>query len=192
MSGLWVSLTLAPAPPSPLVLAGGFVAHVESTCLLDDDGTPQDFSYCISFNKDLLTCWDAEKGAMVPLEFGVLHPLAANFADYLNKQEILLQRLSAGRQDCALRTQPFWGSLTQRIRKERGACCVCGGAFRKHSWERGGQGGSLQARGLRSGQKVCGPGGKKREVGPKADIGGGQGWSRNKGGEVMFPACSLH
>ncbi|OWK07045.1 hypothetical protein Celaphus_00018543 [Cervus elaphus hippelaphus] len=46
--------------------AGGFVAHVESTCLLDDDGNPKDFSYCISFNKDLLTCWDPLQASMVP------------------------------------------------------------------------------------------------------------------------------
>lgn len=122
------------APPS-LAPAGGFVAHVESTCLLDDDGIPQDFTYCISFNKDLLTCWDPEKRAMVPLEFGVLNPLATSFANYLNNQEILLQRLSVGLQDCATRTQPFWESLTQRIRKERGVRIrgVGGSAFRKHS-----------------------------------------------------------
>ncbi|XP_059558021.1 HLA class II histocompatibility antigen, DM beta chain [Myotis daubentonii] len=96
--------------------AGGFVAHVVSTCLLDDDGIPQDFTYCISFNKDLLTCWDPEERAMVPLEFGMLNGLAAYLANYLNSQEVLLQRLSAGPQDCATRTQPFWESLTQRTR----------------------------------------------------------------------------
>lgn len=134
MSDLWVSLTLTFSPPSPLAPTGGFVAHVVSTCLLDDDGIPQDFTYCISFNKDLLTCWDPERRAMVPVEFGVLNPLAANFANYLNKQEILLERLSAGPQDCATRTQPFWESLTQRTRKERGARGGgVGGAFRKHS-----------------------------------------------------------
>lgn len=120
VSGLRVSLTLASAPPSPLAPAGGFVAHVESTCLLDDDGIPQDFTYCISFNKDLLACWDPENRAMVPREFGVLNALATGLSDDLNKQETLLQRLSAGLQDCATHTQPFWGSLTQRTRKERG------------------------------------------------------------------------
>lgn len=94
--------------------AGGFVAHVESSCLLDDDGIVQDFSYCISFNKDLLTCWDPQKQAMVPLEFGVLSPLATSLSDYLNNQEILLQRLSAGPQDCV--SQSHFGSLTQRTR----------------------------------------------------------------------------
>ncbi|XP_008158321.3 HLA class II histocompatibility antigen, DM beta chain [Eptesicus fuscus] len=96
--------------------AGGFVAHVESTCLLDDDGIPQDFTYCVSFNKDLLTCWDPKNGAMVPREFGVLNPLATDLSDDLNKQETLRQRLSVGLQDCATHTQPFWGSLTQRTR----------------------------------------------------------------------------
>lgn len=96
------------------------MAHVETTCLLDDDGIPQDFTYCISFNKDLLTCWDPKEGAMVPLEFGVLNFLATDLSGYLNNQEILRQRLSVGLQDCATHTQPFWGSLTQRTRKERG------------------------------------------------------------------------
>ncbi|XP_054424674.1 HLA class II histocompatibility antigen, DM beta chain isoform X2 [Pteronotus mesoamericanus] len=96
--------------------AGGFVAHVESTCLLDDDGTPQDFTYCISFNKDLLTCWDPKERAMVPLEFGALNVLATYLSSYLNNQENLLQRLSEGLQDCATHTQPFWASLTQRTR----------------------------------------------------------------------------
>ncbi|XP_045691088.1 HLA class II histocompatibility antigen, DM beta chain [Phyllostomus hastatus] len=96
--------------------AGGFVAHVESTCLLDDDGTAQDFTYCISFNKDLLTCWDPQKKAMVPCEFGVLNPLATYFSTYLNAQKNLLQRLSEGLQNCTTHTQPFWGSLTQRTR----------------------------------------------------------------------------
>ncbi|XP_012289428.2 HLA class II histocompatibility antigen, DM beta chain [Aotus nancymaae] len=96
--------------------AGGFVAHVESTCLLDDDGTPKDFTYCISFNKDLLTCWDPEENEMAPCEFGVLNPLANYFSDYLNKQDTLMQRLRNGLQDCATHTQPFWGSLTHRTR----------------------------------------------------------------------------
>lgn len=96
--------------------AGGFLAHVESACLLDDDGNPQDFSYCISFNKDLLTCWDPQEGAMVPLEFGMLNGLATQLAGFLNNQDILRQRLSAGLQECAKHTQPFWGSLTQRTR----------------------------------------------------------------------------
>ncbi|XP_053458634.1 HLA class II histocompatibility antigen, DM beta chain [Nycticebus coucang] len=96
--------------------AGGFVAHVESTCLLDDDGTVQDFTYCISFNKDLLTCWDPEQDKMAPCEFGVLNILATQLSYYLNKQEALLQRLRNGTQDCATHTQPFWGSLTHRTR----------------------------------------------------------------------------
>lgn len=96
--------------------AGGFVAHVESTCLLDDDGTPLDFTYCVSFNKDLLTCWDPKEGKMAPCEFGVLNILAVQLSNYLNKQENLTQRLSAGLQDCATHTQPFWGSLTRRTR----------------------------------------------------------------------------
>lgn len=96
------------------------MAHVESTCLLDDDGTPQDFTYCVSFNKDLLTCWNPKEGAMAPCEFGALYPLAVQLSAYLNKQENLLQRLSKEPQDCATYTQPFWGSLTRRTRKERG------------------------------------------------------------------------
>ncbi|XP_010332305.1 HLA class II histocompatibility antigen, DM beta chain isoform X2 [Saimiri boliviensis] len=97
--------------------AGGFVAHVESTCLLDDDGTPKDFTYCISFNKDLLTCWDPEEKEMAPCEFGVLNGLANFLSAYLNKQDTLMQRLSNGLQDCATHTQPFWGSLTNRTRQ---------------------------------------------------------------------------
>ncbi|XP_011800215.1 PREDICTED: HLA class II histocompatibility antigen, DM beta chain isoform X2 [Colobus angolensis palliatus] len=96
--------------------AGGFVAHVESTCLLDDDGTAKDFTYCISFNKDLLTCWDPEENKMVPCEFGVLNPLANGISDYLNQQDTLMQRLRNGLQNCATHTQPFWGSLTHRTR----------------------------------------------------------------------------
>ncbi|XP_049745842.1 HLA class II histocompatibility antigen, DM beta chain isoform X3 [Elephas maximus indicus] len=96
--------------------AGGFVAHVESHCLLDDEGTPKDFTYCVSFNKDLLTCWDPEQGLMAPREFGVLKALATYLSAYLNKQENLLQRLQNGLQDCATHTQPFWGSLTHRTR----------------------------------------------------------------------------
>uniref|UniRef100_A0A8C3WZV3 Major histocompatibility complex, class II, DM beta n=1 Tax=Catagonus wagneri TaxID=51154 RepID=A0A8C3WZV3_9CETA len=96
--------------------AGGFVAHVESTCLLDDEGTPKEFTYCISFNKDLLTCWDPQKTRMEPCEFGVLNILARYFSDYLNKQKQLLQRLSNGLQECVTHTQPFWKSLTHRTR----------------------------------------------------------------------------
>lgn len=96
--------------------SGGFVAHVESTCLLDDDGTPQDFTYCVSFNKDLLTCWNPEQAQMVPCEFGTLYFLANGLSNYLNKQEDLIQRLSNGLQDCSTHTQAFWGSLTHRTR----------------------------------------------------------------------------
>ncbi|XP_049571697.1 HLA class II histocompatibility antigen, DM beta chain isoform X1 [Orcinus orca] len=96
--------------------AGGFVAHVESTCLLDDNGTPKEFTYCISFNKDLLTCWDPLQASMVPCEFGVLNGLAKYLSDYLNHKENLIQRLSNGLQDCATHTQPFWRSLTHRTR----------------------------------------------------------------------------
>ncbi|XP_040329078.1 HLA class II histocompatibility antigen, DM beta chain isoform X1 [Herpailurus yagouaroundi] len=95
---------------------GAFLAHVESTCLLDDDGTPKDFTYCVSFNKDLLTCWDPQTSQMAPCEFGVLSILANYLSDYLNQQESLLQRLSNGLQDCATHTQSFWGSLTHRTR----------------------------------------------------------------------------
>lgn len=94
--------------------AGGFVAHVESTCLLDDDGTPKGFTYCVAYNKDLLTCWDPEEGGMAPCEFGTLNPLAGYLSSYLNNNTNLLQRLHNGLQDCATHTQPFWGSLTGR------------------------------------------------------------------------------
>ncbi|KAM4835322.1 HLA class II histocompatibility antigen, DM beta chain isoform 1-T3 [Thomomys bottae] len=96
--------------------AGGFVAHVESTCLLDDDGMPKDFAYCVSFNKDLLTCWDQEEKKMSICEFGTLNHLAEILVDYLNKDADLLERLSRGLQDCATHTQPFWNSLTHRTR----------------------------------------------------------------------------
>ncbi|XP_006164602.1 HLA class II histocompatibility antigen, DM beta chain [Tupaia chinensis] len=96
--------------------AGGFVAHVERNCLLDDDGNPKDFTYCVSFNKDLLTCWDKEEDKMVPLEFGFLQHLAGYIADILNQEETLLQRLRSGLQDCSTHTQPFWGPLTHRTR----------------------------------------------------------------------------
>uniref|UniRef100_A0A671F176 Ig-like domain-containing protein n=1 Tax=Rhinolophus ferrumequinum TaxID=59479 RepID=A0A671F176_RHIFE len=96
--------------------AGGFVAHVESTCLLDDNGTARDFTYCISFNKDLLTCWDPNEHQMAPCEFGALHGLATSLSIYLNTHRVLIQRLSQGLQDCTTHTQPFWGSLTHRTR----------------------------------------------------------------------------
>lgn len=95
---------------------GGFVAHVESTCLLDNDGNPQDFTYCVSFNKDLLACWDPEQGKIAPCEFGVLYNLAELISNYLNKDEQLLQRLGKGLQDCAVHTKPFWNALTHRTR----------------------------------------------------------------------------
>lgn len=96
--------------------AGGFVAHVESMCLLDDDGTPKDFTYCVSFNKDLLACWDPDQGKIAPCEFGVLYKLAEILSNFLNGQEGLIQRLHNGLQDCATRTQPFWNALTHRTR----------------------------------------------------------------------------
>ncbi|XP_015343005.1 HLA class II histocompatibility antigen, DM beta chain [Marmota marmota marmota] len=96
--------------------AGGFVAHVESTCLLDDDRNPKDFTYCISFNKDLLACWNPEEGKIAPCEFGTLYPLAQQISQYLNHNDNLLQRLRNGLQDCATHTQPFWKSLTNRTR----------------------------------------------------------------------------
>lgn len=92
------------------------MAHVESTCVLDDDGTPQDFTYCISFNKDLLTCWDPEESQMNTREFGTLRLLADYLSSYLNNQSELVQRLSSGLQDCSTHTQSFWGSLTHRTR----------------------------------------------------------------------------
>ncbi|KAM5262684.1 HLA class II histocompatibility antigen, DM beta chain [Ctenodactylus gundi] len=96
--------------------AGGFVAHVESSCLLDEDGTPKEFTYCISFNKDLLACWDPEKNKMVPCEFGTLRLLAEYLSGFLNNSTNLLQRLQNGLQGCATHTQPFWKSLTRRTR----------------------------------------------------------------------------
>lgn len=94
------------------------MAHVESTCLLDDNGTAQDFTYCISFNKDLLTCWDPNERQMAPCEFGALRGLATSLSIYLNTHRVLIQRLSQGLQDCTTHTQPFWGSLTHRTRKQ--------------------------------------------------------------------------
>lgn len=102
------------APP------GGFVAHVESTCLLDDDGNPQDFTYCISFNKDLLACWDPEEGKIAPCEFGMLYKLATSISDFLNNDEQLLQRLGKGLQNCAEHSKPFWNVLTHRTSEQRG------------------------------------------------------------------------
>ncbi|XP_006860610.1 PREDICTED: HLA class II histocompatibility antigen, DM beta chain-like [Chrysochloris asiatica] len=96
--------------------AGGFVAHVESSCLLDDEGTPKDFMYCVSFNKDVLSCWDPQRANMTPCEFGVLNQLAISLSEFLNQHENLLQRLHNGLQDCATHTQPFWRTLTQRTR----------------------------------------------------------------------------
>ncbi|XP_057555382.1 HLA class II histocompatibility antigen, DM beta chain [Hippopotamus amphibius kiboko] len=96
--------------------AGGFVAHVESSCLLDDDGNPKDFTYCVSFNKDLLTCWEPLEASMVPREYGVLNGLAKYLSDYLNRNKNLVQRLSNGLKDCATHTLPFWTSLTHRTR----------------------------------------------------------------------------
>lgn len=101
--------------------AGGFVAHVESTCLLDDEGTPVDFTYCISFNKDLLACWDPEEGQIVPCEYGVLFKLAEFISNNLNKEEGLIQRLKNGLQDCSTHTQPFWNALTHRTSEQRGS-----------------------------------------------------------------------
>ncbi|XP_054983875.1 HLA class II histocompatibility antigen, DM beta chain [Sorex araneus] len=95
--------------------AGGFVSQLESTCILDSDGTPVDFSFCMSFNKDLLTCWDPEQTMMVPRDYGVLSSLASGLSNYLNKMENLIQYLSRGLQDCSSHTQPFWGALTKRI-----------------------------------------------------------------------------
>ncbi|XP_028642313.1 class II histocompatibility antigen, M beta 1 chain [Grammomys surdaster] len=113
MAALWLLLL---ALSLGCMGAGGFVAHVESTCLLDDDGTPKDFTYCISFNKDLLACWDPEVGKIAPCEFGVLFKLAEAISNTLNQVESLIQRLHNGLKDCAMHTQPFWNVLTHRTR----------------------------------------------------------------------------
>lgn len=113
MAALWLLLLVLSLD---CMGAGGFVAHVESTCVLNDAGTPQDFTYCVSFNKDLLACWDPDVGKIVPCEFGVLYPWAENFSRILNKEESLLQRLQNGLLDCASHTQPFWNALTHRTR----------------------------------------------------------------------------
>lgn len=118
MAALWLLLLVLSLG---CMRAGGFVAHLESTCLLDDEGTPKDFTYCVSFNKDLLACWDPDEGKIVPCEFGVLYPYAENFSRILNKEEILIQRLRNGLQDCATRTQPFWNVLTHRTSEQRGS-----------------------------------------------------------------------
>ncbi|XP_012371171.2 HLA class II histocompatibility antigen, DM beta chain [Octodon degus] len=96
--------------------AGGFMAHVESTCLLDDNGIPKEFTYCVAYNKDLLTCWNPEVDRMDPCEFGTLHGLAMYLSDCLNNDTSLLQRLRNGLQDCVTHTKPFWGSLTHRTK----------------------------------------------------------------------------
>ena len=72
---------------------------------------------------------------MVPREFGVLNGLAKYLSDSLNSDDVLIQRLSSGLQDCAVHTQPFWSSLTHRTRKERGE--------QRDGAERGGREGSL-------------------------------------------------
>lgn len=107
------------------------MAHVESTCLLDDSGTPKDFTYCVAFNKDLLACWDPESGQIVPIEFGVLYNLAVFISKSLNTNEALIRRLGKGLQDCAMHTQPFWDALTHRTSEQRG----CRGAVGKHGQE---------------------------------------------------------
>lgn len=96
--------------------AGGFVAHVESVCVLDDDGTLQDYSFCISFNKDLLTCWDPDNATMIPVEFGALKGLAIYLSEIINHSKQLIELLSQGLKNCETHTQPFWRALTQRIR----------------------------------------------------------------------------
>ncbi|XP_043818264.1 class II histocompatibility antigen, M beta 1 chain isoform X2 [Dromiciops gliroides] len=96
--------------------AGGFVTHVETGCVLDEDGSVKDFTYCVSFNKDVLTCWDSETNKMVPVDFGILHMVAEELSKDLNKDSDLRNRLSNGFQDCASHTKPFWGPLTHRTR----------------------------------------------------------------------------
>lgn len=110
------------------------MAHVESTCLLDDDGIPKDFTYCISFNKDLLACWDPEVGKIAPCEFGVLFKLAEAISNSLNQDERLIRRMRNGLKDCATHTQPFWNALTHRTSEQ--------GAVGEHSREGRGQGGA--------------------------------------------------
>ena len=118
MAALWLLLLVLSLD---CMGAGGFVAHVESTCVLDDAGTPQDFTYCVSFNKDLLACWDPDVGKIVPCEFGVLSRLAEIISNILNEQESLIHRLQNGLQDCATHTQPFWDVLTHRTSEQRGS-----------------------------------------------------------------------
>ncbi|XP_051852306.1 class II histocompatibility antigen, M beta 1 chain [Antechinus flavipes] len=96
--------------------AGAFVTHVESDCILDENGSVKDFTYCISFNKNVLTCWDSEIKKMVTVDYGILHPLAEYLSHSLNNNSALIHRLRSGLQDCASHTKPFWGSLTQRTR----------------------------------------------------------------------------
>ncbi|XP_020829992.1 HLA class II histocompatibility antigen, DM beta chain isoform X1 [Phascolarctos cinereus] len=96
--------------------AGGFVTHVESGCMLDEEGSVKDFTYCISFNKDVLTCWDSEANKMAAVDFGILNPLAKKLSEILSNDSALMDRLSKGLQDCAIHTKPFWGALTQRTR----------------------------------------------------------------------------
>lgn len=49
-------------------------------------------------------------GQYGPREFGVLSGLAKYLSDSLNSDDVLIQRLSSGLQDCAVHTQPFWSS----------------------------------------------------------------------------------
>ncbi|XP_038598189.1 HLA class II histocompatibility antigen, DM beta chain [Tachyglossus aculeatus] len=96
--------------------ADGFVLHVESSCVLDDQETPQDFSYCISFNKMALVCWDDQSEQLEACHFGVLSVWARLIADYLNNDTALIQRLRDGPRACLSFTKPFWGALTNRTR----------------------------------------------------------------------------
>ncbi|XP_068929505.1 class II histocompatibility antigen, M beta 1 chain [Petaurus breviceps papuanus] len=96
--------------------AGGFVTHVESGCMLDEEGSVKDFTYCISFNKAVLTCWNSETNKMTTVDFGILYPLAEEISASLNNDSDFIDHLKKGLQDCFSHTKPFWGSLTQRTR----------------------------------------------------------------------------
>ncbi|XP_028909799.1 class II histocompatibility antigen, M beta 1 chain [Ornithorhynchus anatinus] len=110
--------------PLPLMLlasllcpaADGFVVHVESSCTLDDDRALHDFSYCVSFNKMELVCWDDRSGRLEVCHFGVLAPWAQFIAAYLNNNTDLIRRLRDGPRACLRFAEPFWEALTGRTR----------------------------------------------------------------------------
>ncbi|XP_013927495.1 PREDICTED: class II histocompatibility antigen, M beta 1 chain [Thamnophis sirtalis] len=108
----WSLLILALSAP----LAGGFVLHLETDCLLSADGGLLQPSWTLFFNKMPFTCFDFQAKGFVPCGLGASplwgYYLGFPVADWLTNTSLQLPEDTT--QQCQLRGQALWAQTGDR------------------------------------------------------------------------------